>query len=371
MKKEPSSKPINITQAVLPSLEEYIKEISEVWDTHWMTSKGHKHQQLESDLKKYLCVDHASLFVNGHLALESILEAYDLKGEIITTPFTFPSTAHAIIRQGCTPVFCDIKASDYTLDETKIEALITEKTSAILPVHIFGFPCNVEAIEKIARDHHLKVIYDAAHVFGVKKNGIGIGNFGDASMFSMNATKIFNTIEGGLITYKDPALTSKLELIKYYGMESAESVVYPGSNLKMNEFQAAMGICNLPLVDGEIKARKALCEHYNQALKDVPGIVLPDYRPDVEYNYIYYPLRFTDPKLTRDVVYEALKRNGINARKYFYPLVQDYACYSKSFSSDTTPVAKMIAEAVLCLPLYGSMLEEEIERIESVINAIQ
>lgn len=369
MKKDESHKTINITKAVLPSLEDYVKEIGEVWETHWMTSKGHKHQQLESELKTFLGVENTSLFANGHLALESILEAYALKGEVITTPFTFPSTTHAIIRQGCTPVFCDIKESDYNLDETKLESLITEKTVAILPVHIFGFPCNVKAIEEIAKRHDLTVIYDAAHAFGVKVDEIGIGNFGDASMFSMNATKIFNTIEGGLITYKDKELTRKLELIKYYGMEGPESVIYPGSNLKMNEFQAAMGLCNLPLVEGEIQSRKQLCEQYNGLLKNIPGIVLPEYHSNIEYNYIYFPVRFTDPKLTRDQVFDALKEEGINARKYFYPLVQDYECYKKDFSSESTPIARAIADTILCLPLYGEMPEKSIERIQEIIES--
>lgn len=361
---------INITQAVLPEIESYFEQLKTVWESHWMTSKGQLHQELENKLKAYLGVEHASLFVNGHLALESILEAYELKGEIITTPFTFPSTAHAIIRKGCTPVFCDIKEVDYTLDETKLEALITPKTVAILPVHVLGNVCQVEAIETIAKKHNLKVIYDSAHVFGVKVNGVGIGNFGDANMFSMNATKIFNTIEGGLVTYRDPELTRKLELIKYYGMEGHEDIVYPGSNLKMNEFQAAMGLCNLPLLENEIAQRKALATLYSLKLKDVPGIILPEYSKDIEYNYIYYPIRLSDPKLNRDTVDRLLNQAGIHSRKYFYPLVQDYACYADRHTSKDTPVAQMIANQILCLPLFGDMSAEVVNHIHALIGSL-
>ena len=327
-------KKINVTKALLPELKDYVKELEDIWDSHQLTSKGSKHNELLSQIKDRLQVTNASLFVNGHLALEAILEAYALKGEIITTAFTFPSTTHAIVRMGCIPVFADIKADDFTLDPKSIEEKITKNTVAILPVHILGNVCDVKAIEAIAKKHKLKVIYDAAHVFGTKLNGIGVGNFGDASMFSMNATKVFNTIEGGLLTYKDQELTKKLELIKYYGMESSEDITYIGSNLKMNEFQAAMGLCNLPLLNQEIAQRKQIAHKYVEQLSKFNSIKVPSYKPNIEYNYSYFPVLINHPTISRDEVFEHLKIEGINAKKYFYPIVTDYACYKGKYDDN-------------------------------------
>ncbi len=355
-------KKINVTKALLPELKDYVKELEDIWDSHQLTSKGSKHNALLEAIKERLDVDEASLFVNGHLALEAVIEALELKGEIITTAFTFPSTTHAIVRIGCTPVFADIKEDDFTLDPKSIEEKITDKTVAILPVHILGNVCDVEAIEVIAKKHHLKVIYDAAHVFGTKLNNVGVGNFGDASMFSMNATKVFNTIEGGLLTYKDTFLTQKLELIKYYGMESSEDITYIGSNMKMNEFQAAMGLCNLPLLDNEIEQRKLIAQTYVNQLANVQGIKVPNYKANIEYNYSYFPILIDHPTISRDEVFEHLKNKGINAKKYFYPLVTDYACYKGKYA-DNLPVSRRISEQVLCLPLYGEMMKEEVEYI--------
>ena len=360
-------KKINVTKALLPELKDYVKELEDIWDSHQLTSKGSKHNTLLEAIKERLEVSKASLFVNGHLALEAILEAYELNGEIITTAFTFPSTTHAIVRRGCTPVFADIKADDFTLDPKSIEAKITDKTVAILPVHILGNVCDVEAIETIAKKHNLKVIYDAAHVFGTKLNDVGVGNFGDASMFSMNATKVFNTIEGGLLTYKDKDLTQKLDLIKYYGMESSEDITYIGSNLKMNEFQAAMGICNLPLLKQEITQRKQIAHKYVEELSKIDGIKVPVYKSNIEYNYSYFPILINHPTISRDEVYESLKDKGINAKKYFYPLVTDYACYKGKYDHNL-PISRLISEHVLCLPLYGEMTEEEVTFVMSAIN---
>ena len=360
---------INVTKALLPELKDYVKELEDIWDSHQLTSKGSKHNTLLEAIKARLEVSEASLFVNGHLALEAILEAYELKGEIITTAFTFPSTTHAIVRMGCIPVFADIKADDFTLDLKSIEEKITDKTVAILPVHILGNVCDVEAIEAIAKKHDLKVIYDAAHVFGTKLNDVGVGNFGDASMFSMNATKVFNTIEGGLLTYKDQALTNKLELIKYYGMESSEDITYIGSNLKMNEFQAAMGLCNLPLLNQEIEQRKAIASKYVNELSKIDRIKVPSYKSNIEYNYSYYPILIDHTSISRDEVYESLKVKGIHAKKYFYPLVTDYACYKGKYE-DNLPISKMISEQVLCLPLYGEMTDEEVSNVISAVNQL-
>ena len=357
---------VNVTKSLLPDFNDYVREIESIWDSHQLTSKGSKHEVLEDKLKDYLNVDHASLFVNGHLALEAILEAYELKGEIITTAFTFPSTTHAIVRQGCTPVFADIKADDYTLDPIDAERKITDKTVAILPVHVLGNVCDVEAFHALAQKYNLKIIYDAAHVFGVKVNHVGVGNFGDASMFSMNATKVFNTIEGGLITFKDESLSKKLELIKYYGMESSEDISYIGSNLKMNEFQAAMGLCNLPLLDKEIRLRKSNAEMYIKELSKIESITLPRYRDDIEYNYIYFPI-LIHPSKSRDQVFNDLKEKGIHAKKYFYPLVTDYACYKGKYK-DELPVSNDIANRVICLPMYGELNQEDISYIVSIIK---
>ena len=363
-------KKINVTKALLPELSDYVKELEEIWDSHQLTSSGMKHNALLVAIKERLEVSDASLFVNGHLALESILEAYALEGDIITTAFTFPSTTHAIVRVGCTPVFADIKADDFTLNPKSIEDKITDKTVAILPVHILGNVCDVEAIEVIAKKHNLKVIYDAAHVFGTKLNNVGVGNFGDASMFSMNATKVFNTIEGGLLTYQDQALTKKLELIKYYGMESSEDITYIGSNLKMNEFQAAMGLCNLPLLDQEIVQRKQIANKYVEELSKAQGIQVPSYKANIDYNYSYFPILINHPIISRDEVFEHLKNKGIYAKKYFYPLATDYACYKGKYE-DNLPVSRMISERVLCLPLYGEMTEDEamyiIQQVKTVL----
>lgn len=360
---------INVTKSLLPKLKDYVKEIESIWDSHQLTSKGSKHQALEHKLKEYLDVKNASLFVNGHLALEAILEAYNLKGEIITTAFTFPSTTHAIIRQGCTPVFADIKLDDYTLDPIDVERKITDKTVALLPVHVLGNVCDVEVFEQLAQKYNLKVIYDAAHVFGVKVNNLGVGNFGDASMFSMNATKVFNTIEGGLLTYNDETLTKKLDLIKYYGMESSEDISYIGSNLKMNEFQAAMGLCNLPLLDYEIKLRKQVAKEYINKLSKIRCITVPNFLDTIEYNYIYFPILIHNP-YSRDIVFNRLKGKGIYAKKYFYPLVTEYACYKGQFDVEL-PNSREIADKVICLPIYGNLNLDDVNYIiDELKNAL-
>jgi dTDP-4-amino-4,6-dideoxygalactose transaminase len=352
-------KKINVTKSLLPQFNDYVKEIESIWDSHHLTSKGTKHEQLELKLKDYLHVQNTSLFVNGHLALESILEAYQLKGEIITTAFTFPSTTHAIVRQGCTPIFADIRVDNFTLDPIDVELKITDNTVAIMPVHVLGNICDVEAFEQLAKKYNLKLIYDAAHVFGVKYNNIGIGNFGNASMFSMNATKVFNTIEGGLLTYNDLSLTKQLELIKYYGMETSEDITYIGSNLKMNEFQAAMGLCNLPLLDKEVRDRKHNAYYYIEHLDMIDSISLPKYYSNIDYNYSYFPILIKHKEITRDQVFNRLKEKGINAKKYFYPLVTEYACY-KGLYEDNLPISKAISEKVLCLPLYGELSDSEL-----------
>jgi dTDP-4-amino-4,6-dideoxygalactose transaminase len=353
----------------MPKFEEYIEEIRELWDTHWLTNMGAKHKNLESQLLGYLNVPNITLFTNGHLALECIIAALNLTGEVITTPFTFASTTHAIVRNGLKPVFCDINPDDYTIDVEKIESLITEKTSAIIPVHVYGNVCDVKAIDRIAKKHNLKVIYDAAHTFGVTVNGQGIGAFGDASMFSFHATKVFNTIEGGAVTYTDSSIKQVLNDLKNFGITGPESVEYVGGNAKMNEFQAAMGICNLRRVSSEISKRKKVVERYIDNLKDITGIQLSKEQVDVESNYAYFPVVFDGYKRTRDEVFEKLKGNDIIARKYFYPLTNSFECYKDQYDVDETPVAKYIAERVLTLPLYADLALEDVDRICEIIKS--
>ncbi len=358
---------IQVTRSSMPDFEEYIEEIKELWQSHWLTNMGVKHKQLEASLVKYLNTSNITLFTNGHLALECVIAALNLTGEVITTPFTFASTTNAIVRNGLNPVFCDINPNDYTIDTDKIEALITDKTSAIIPVHVYGNICNVKEIERIAKKYKLKVIYDAAHAFGVTVDGIGISNFGDASMFSFHATKVFNTIEGGAVTYKDEKLAKTLYDIKNFGITGPESVEYVGGNAKMNEFQASMGICNLRHIDGEIEKRKAVVERYVERLNGIDGIKLCKPQEGVKSNYAYFPAVFDGYKMTRDKVFEALKQENINTRKYFYPLTNSFECYKGRFNPDETPVAEYIAERVLTLPLYADLALADVDRICNII----
>ena len=357
----------------MPSFEEYCEEIRDLWDSHWLTNMGEKHQQLETQMKEYLSVPYVTLYTNGHLALENVIAAMNLTagGEVITTPFTFASTTHAIVRNGLVPVFCDINDVDYTLDVSKIEALITEKTCAIIPVHVYGNICDVDALQAIADKHGLKVIYDAAHAFGVTYRGKGIGNFGDASMFSFHATKVFNTIEGGAVTFEDPALADVLYDMKNFGIRGPEEVVFVGGNAKMSEFQAAMGICNLRHVEEAIHKRGQVVACYRARLSGVPGIRLCEKQQQVKTNYAYFPVVFDGFKDTRDQVFERLGRENIIARKYFYPLTNSFACYRDlpTAGEEKTPVARYIADRVLTLPLYADLALEDVDRICDIILA--
>lgn len=351
----------------MPALEEYIDEIKGLWENRWLTNMGAKHKQLEAALLQYLNTDHITLFTNGHLALEFMIAVLNITGEVITTPFTFASTTHAIVRNGLAPVFCDINYEDYTMDVDQIESLITDKTTAIIPVHVYGNICNTKEIEKIAAKHNLKVIYDAAHAFGVTVDRQGVANFGDASMFSFHATKVFHTIEGGAVTYRDEKLSKILYDIKNFGITDPESVDYIGGNAKMNEFQAAMGICNLRHIDTEIEKRKAVAERYTERLNGIQGIKLSKTQDGVKSNYAYYPVVFDGYKKKRDEVFEALKQQNIMARKYFYPITSSFACYKGRFDPEKTPVAQYIAERVLTLPLFADLALEDVDRICDII----
>jgi dTDP-4-amino-4,6-dideoxygalactose transaminase len=359
---------INVTRSSMPDFEEYIEEIKDLWDSRWLTNMGEKHKKLESELSHYLNTTNVSLFTNGHLALEYVIAAFNLTGEVITTPFTFASTTHAIVRNGLEPVFCDINPNDYTLDINMLEGLITERTSAIVPVHVYGNICSINDIERIAKKYNLKVIYDAAHAFGVTVNGVGIGNFGDASMFSFHATKVFNTIEGGAITFKDEKLKKVLNSLKNFGITGPEFIEYVGGNAKMNEFQAAMGLCNLRHVNEEITKRKGIVDRYTENLNGIQGIKLVQPKKSVKSNYSYFPIVFDGYRKSRDEVYESLKKKNIIARKYFYPLTNDFECYKARYSSDDTPVAKYISERVITLPLYADLPLEDVDRICDIIQ---
>lgn len=361
---------ILVTKSSIPSYEEYCEEIKDIFDSHWLTNMGIKHKELQNKLEEYFDCKHVILYTNGHLALENILEAYNFpKGsEVITTPFTFASTTHAVVRNGLKPVFCDINDVDYTIDVTKIEQLITKNTVAILPVHVYGNICNIEEIDRIAKKHNLKVIYDAAHTFGVKYKGVSIANYGDASMFSFHATKVFNTIEGGCITFNNDELVQKLNDLKNFGIHGPESVEYVGGNAKMNEFQAAMGLCNLRHIDEWINQRKQAMGYYKTKLSNIPGIKICKDQKEVISNYAYFPIVFDNYKYTRDEIYEKLANENIIARKYFYPLVNEYNCYKDEYNVNSTPVAKYIADRVLTLPLYPDIKLEIIDKICTIIE---
>jgi len=363
-------KKILVTRSSMPDFEEYSNEIRDIWDSHWMTNMGVKHTELQSKLKDYLKVDNIDLLVNGHMAIELSLQALGLsEGEVITTPFTFASTTHAIVRNGLIPVFCDVDPVTYTIDVDKIEELITDKTVAILPVHVYGHICDIDGIDMIARKHNLKVIYDAAHAFGETVNGKGVGSFGDVSCFSFHATKVFNTIEGGAVCFSDEQFGKDIYRLKNFGIKDEEVVDGVGANAKMNEFCAAMGLCNLRHVDGEIAKRRKVVERYREHLDGVNGIQLAAVQDGVCSNYAYFPAVFDKEVFgkSRDEVFKELSDNGIGARKYFYPLTNEFDCYKGQFDVSKTPVARDISHRVLTLPLYADLDIVDVDRICEII----
>ncbi len=360
---------VPVTRSSMPPFEEYIESIRGLWESRWLTNAGRMHEELTEKLRTYLNADHLLLFSSGHMALELAIQAMELKGEVITTPFTFISTTQAIIRNGLLPVFCDIDPVRLTIDPEKIESLITEKTTAIVAVHVYGIPCDTQAIEAIASKYGLKVIYDAAHGFKTRYLGKGIAEYGDVSMFSFHATKAFHTIEGGGVAFKDHALYEKLCRLRGFGLLpgglDADQI---GANAKLSEFHAAMGLCNLRHIEEETEKRRRVTERYDMHLRNVKGLRLFPEIKGLERNYAYYPVVFLDEAaMSRDEAIDALERNRIFARKYFYPLTSDFKCYqSMEFTADT-PVARDIAGRVLCLPLYADMTMEEVGRVCDVI----
>lgn len=361
---------ILVTRSSMPELNEYVKEIEDIWESHWLTNMGKKHVQLQESLKEYLGVENIDLLTNGHMALELSLQAMNLQGEVITSPFTFASTTHAIVRNGLEPVFCDINPVDFTIDASKIESLITDRTCAIMPVHVYGNICNVDEIQRIADKYGLKVIYDAAHTFGETYNGKGIGSFGDVSCFSFHATKVFNTIEGGAVCFKDREFGEAIYNLKNFGIRGPERVEAVGANAKMNEFCAAMGLCNLRHVQEEINKRKAVVKQYRSRLEKLDGIQLSPVQKNVESNYAYFPVIFDENVFgsSRNEVFEKLAEHGIGARKYFYPITNSFECFHGKYDVADTPVALHISKRVLTLPLYADLAIEDVNTICDVIE---
>ncbi|MCR4675577.1 MAG: DegT/DnrJ/EryC1/StrS family aminotransferase [Lachnospiraceae bacterium] len=360
---------ILVTRSSMPTLSEYMEEISDIWDSRWMTNMGYHYKKLTEELEEYLKTENLTLLVNGHAALELSIQALGLKGEVITTPFTFASTTHAIVRNGLEPVFCDINADDYTIDVTKIEKLITDKTTAILPVHVYGNICDIEAISDVAKKYGLKVIYDAAHSFGESYKGKGIAEYGDVSIFSFHATKVFNTIEGGAAAYKDANIGAELRKLMNFGIKDEERIDGVGCNAKMNEFSAAMGVCNLRHVSVEIDKRKKVVERYLERLSGIKGLKLPNYSRIENPNYGYFPVVIDERYFgkNRNKVFDDLKNKNIYTRKYFYPLTNTFECFRGKYNSKSTPVAEQISQRVICLPMYADLNEADIDRVANAL----
>lgn len=358
---------ILVTQSAMPPFEEYIEMIRPLWDSHWLTNMGNYHKELEHRLTEYLEVDYVSLTVNGHMALELAIQSMGFPegAEVITTPYTFISTTHAILRNKLAPVFCDIK-EDFTIDESKIEELITEKTVAIIPVHVYGNICNVDKIQEIAFKYDLKVIYDAAHAFGEVYRGRNIAGYGDMSIFSFHATKVFHSVEGGAVCCRDEEQWNRLYNLKNFGIRSQELVVAVGANAKMNEFQAAMGLCNLKYLQDNIKKRKAIVTLYRERLGSSDRIQLNTYSEDLESNHAYFPVLFSS-ETVRNHVFQALKEQNIFARKYFYPITADEVCFRNKYRKVPLDRARDYSRRILVLPLYPELDLEDASRIADII----
>ena len=372
--------PIYVTRPSMPDISDFIEEIRPIFENHVLTNMGPVYKKFQAQLIQYLNVKELSMFVNGHFALEMAIQALGLRdkgediggGEVITTPFTFVSTTHAISRNNLKPVFCDIRKSDFCMDPDKIEELITDKTVAIIPVHVYGNICDVHKIESIAGKHGIKVIYDGAHAFGEKYMDQGVGNFGDATMFSFHATKVFNSIEGGAVAFRDKRYGVPLHELKNFGIHDEDTVVAIGGNAKLDEIRAAMGICNLNNMDRYIASRKKVFNRYVERLGEIEGIILTKPQQGVESNYAYFPVYFERETLgySRDDVYRTLRENDIYARKYFYPAVNDLDCYKKVGGKDT-PVAHDVSLNILTLPIYEGLSLDDVDRICDVIVSLK
>ena len=365
-------KRINVTQPTLPLLEDFIPYLEKIWDSQWLTNNGQFHQQLEKELTQLLGVKHICLFNNGTIALMVALNALKISGEVITTPFSFVATSHSIMWSNSKPVFCDIDPNSMNIDSAKLEALITPKTTAIMPVHVYGNPCNNEEIQMIADKHNLKIIYDAAHAFNVKKNGESILNWGDLSVLSFHATKVFNTIEGGAIVCHSMEMKYKIDDLKNFGIRNETEVVDIGINGKMNELQAAFGLLQLKDIEKNITKRKKIAEHYRTTLSQVEGINFLKSDKDVSWNYAYFPILIDEKKYgkVRDELYLFLKQNNIFCRRYFYPLISNFEAYNnlKIVGKSSLPIANAIAGKVLCLPIYTDLSEKDVKNIITLLR---
>lgn len=360
-------KQITVTSPLLPDLEEFHSMLKEIWASKWITNNGRFHQQLEKELADYLKVPYISLFTNGTLPLITALQALRITGEVITTPYSFVATTHALWWNGVKPVFVDVDPSNCGLDPEKIEAAITPRTTAIMPVHCYGKPCDIEGIQAVADKYGLKVIYDAAHAFGVEVNGTSILNAGDISSLSFHATKVYNTIEGGAMVMHDEQTKQRIDYLKNFGFAGETSVVAPGINSKMDEVRAAYGILELKKVDEAIAKRREVAVRYREALRDVPGISFFDDMPGVKHNYSYFPI-FVDAEQfgkTRDKLYEEMKAEGILSRRYFYPLISEFSTYNglPSARKENLPNAHKLSETVLCLPMHHELSVNDLSKI--------
>jgi dTDP-4-amino-4,6-dideoxygalactose transaminase len=368
----PFKSPIYVTRPMLPPLDEYVNQLREVWESRWLTNVGGKHIALEKALAAFFGNKNISLFNNGTIAMMTACQALRLTGEVITTPFTFPATPHVLSWNKITPVFADIDPVTMTLDPQNIEPLITSRTSGILAVHVYGMPCDVAGIQTVADRQGLRVVYDAAHAFGTRIDGKLVTDFGDASMLSFHATKLFHTAEGGALLVRDPLVKERVDFLKNFGIKDEVTVLMPGINGKMNELQAALGLLVLKMVSHEREKRRVIAEIYKNRLNAVPGLTVPMNNNDVEYSYQYMPI-FVDVKKTgrsRDELIENLRQYNIYARRYFYPLCSDYSCYRMLPSAHPSylPVAHRVASQVVCLPFYGGLENDDIQRICDIIQ---
>lgn len=362
---------ITVTSPLLPDLDEFSSMLQEIWSSKWITNNGQFHRQLEKELAEYLGVPYVSLFTNGTLPLLTALQALRVTGEVITTPYSFVATTHCIWWSGCKPVFVDIDPATGNIDPEKIEAAITPKTTAIMPVHVYGKPCDTKRIQEIADKYGLKVIYDAAHAFGVKVNGESILNAGDMSTLSFHATKVYNTLEGGAMIMHDEATKKRIDYLKNFGFAGETEVIAPGINSKVDEVRAAYGILNLRQVDDAIEARHQVAIRYREALRDVDGITFMDDMPGVKHNYSYFPIFIDADKYgtTRDELYFRMKSENVLGRRYFYPLISEFTTYKglPSASKDNLSNAHKMADSVICLPMHHALSEEDVERTLSLI----
>jgi dTDP-4-amino-4,6-dideoxygalactose transaminase len=372
---KPFDEPVYVTRPLLPPLEAVHAHLAEIWSARWLTNAGKQHEQLSRAIRDYLDVPEVSLFNNGTIALLAAVRALEMRGDVITTPFTFPATPHAISWSGATPLFCDIDPVTLTLDPAKVEALITPSVTGILAVHVYGIPCDVKGLQSVADRHGLKLVYDAAHAFGATIDGVGVGNFGDASMFSFHATKLFHSAEGGALTCRSAAMRDAFDQLKNFGIINQEEVGEVGINGKMNELQAALGLAVLDCVPHELRCRRAIIARYRERLREVPGVAALVEPPNVESSCQYFVVRIDQEAFgcSRDVVFEKLKTYNVFPRKYFYPLCTDYACYRELPSSapGRLPVAHEAVGQVLCLPLYGTLPLSAVDAICDMIADIQ